>query len=265
MPIITLLTDFGLKDGYVGVMKGVIWSIAPQAQIADLSHEITPQNILQGALVLEHTSSYFPNGTIHLAVVDPGVGTLRRPVAAHMGKHIFVGPDNGLFSLVAARARSVAQPVHFYHLDQPQYWLPNISRVFHGRDIFAPTAAHLANGVALETLGTPIDDPVMLDPARPMPTLDGWLGQVIDTDAFGNLQTNLRSEHLAGLERLTVRLNHILIKGLVQAFGDRPSGELIALIDSAGYLSIAQVNGSAVQSLPAHVGDTVEIHGRPVA
>jgi S-adenosylmethionine hydrolase len=261
MPIITLLTDFGLRDGYVGAMKGVIWSIAPQAHIADLSHEITPQNILQGALVLERTTGYFPDNTVHIAVVDPGVGTQRRPIAAHLGNHTFVGPDNGLFSLVIARARSTQQPMEFVHLDQPQFRLANVSRVFHGRDIFAPVAAHLANGVPLQALGTLINDPVLLELSQPTPTPDGWLGQVTDMDAFGNLQTNLRQEHLADFERLSVKLHKVMIKGLVQAFGDRPAGEWVALIDSSGYLSISLVNGNAAQTLPASIGDAVEIRG----
>jgi S-adenosyl-L-methionine hydrolase (adenosine-forming) len=263
MPIITLLTDFGLKDGYVGVMKGVIWSISPAAQIADLSHAISPQNVLQGALVLERTAGYFPAGTIHIAVVDPGVGTARRPIAVRLGEHTFVGPDNGLFSLVIAKAQAAHLPVSMVHLDRPEFWLAQVSRVFHGRDIFAPTGAHLANGVPLGSLGTPITDPVRLALPRPQPTADGWVGNVIDIDAFGNLQTNLLAEHLQGLEQVTVQVNHAVIKGLSQTFGDRPAGELAALIDSSGYLSIAVVNGSAANDLPAAVGNTVKVHGRP--
>ena len=262
MPFITLLTDFGLKDGYVGAMKGVIWSIIPQAQIADLSHEIAPQNVMQAALVLERTAGYFPAGTVHIAVVDPGVGTPRRPLAARLGNHTFVGPDNGLFSLVMARAEAARSPIEIVHLDRPEYWLPEVSRVFHGRDIFAPVGAHLANGVPLQSVGAVIADPARLSISQPEPGPDGWRGTVIDIDAFGNLVTNVRQEHLAGLPRINIKIKNALIKGLSQTFGDRPAGELTALIDSSGYLSIAVVNGSAASRLPAVVGDIIEIHGR---
>lgn len=262
MPVITLLTDFGLKDGYVGVMKGVIWSIMPAAQIADLSHEIAPQNVMQGALVLERAAGYFPAGTVHIAVVDPGVGTPRRAIAVRLGNHTFVGPDNGLFSLVMAKAQADQLPVSMVHLDRPEFWLPRVSQVFHGRDIFAPVGAHLANGIPLQSVGSPIDDPVRLNIAQPQPAPDGWDGSVIDIDAFGNLQTNLRAEHLQGLERITIKVKNAMIKGLSQAFGDRPSGELAALIDSSGYLAIAVVNGSAASRLPAAVSDPIEVRGR---
>jgi S-adenosylmethionine hydrolase len=130
-------------------MKGVIWTIAPNVQIADISHAIRPQDVIQGALALARTAPYFPAGTIHVAVVDPGVGTQRRPLAMQLGEQYFVGPDNGLFSAVLARAKEQGHKITIVHLDQSQYWLPTVSRVFHGRDIFAPTAAHLARGVAL--------------------------------------------------------------------------------------------------------------------
>src|SRR4030042_2951302 len=141
MPVITLLTDFGIRDGYPGVMKGVIWKIAPDVQIADISHSIKPQNIQQGAIALARTASFFPAGTIHVAVVDPGVGTGRRPIGLHLGEHYFVGPDNGIFTLVLEHAESKQDFVAVVHLNQSNYWLPQISHVFHGRDIFAPVAA----------------------------------------------------------------------------------------------------------------------------
>jgi S-adenosylmethionine hydrolase len=264
MPLITLLTDFGLKDGYVGIMKGVIWSIIPMVQIADLSHEIAPQNVMQGALVLERAAGYFPAGTVHIAVVDPGVGTSRRAIAVRLGSHTFVGPDNGLFSLVMAKAQADQFPVSMVHLDRPEFWLKHVSQVFHGRDIFAPVGAHLANGVPLHSVGSRMDNPVHLSIAQPQPIPDGWVGQVIDIDAFGNLQTNLCAEHLQGLERISIKVNNAIIKGLSQAFGDRPSGDLAALIDSSGYLSIAVVNGNAAKRLLGGVGDTIEVRVRRV-
>src|SRR5512143_4065364 len=159
LPILTLTTDFGLKDGNVGVMKGVIWGICPAAQIADMSHMIQPQDVCEGALILDRAAPYFPKDTIHLVVVDPGVGTARRPMAARIGRWYYVGPDNGLITMLIGRARREGWSCEFVVLDKPRYWMPAVSHVFHGRDIFAPSAAHLASGVPLSELGTSIDDP----------------------------------------------------------------------------------------------------------
>src|SRR4030066_1927170 len=148
MTVITLLTDFGMRDGYPGVMKGVIWKIAPDVQIADISHSIKPQNITHGALALVRTSQFFPSGSIHVAVVDPGVGTQRRPLGLHLGEHYFIGPDNGLFTLVLQHAETSGYAIRVVHLDQRAYWLPEISRGFHGRVIFAPVALLLLGGFA---------------------------------------------------------------------------------------------------------------------
>src|SRR3990172_4981507 len=158
--IITLMTDFGMKDGFVGVMKGVIWGIAPEARIADLTHLISPQNIREGAVVLDRAAPYFPAGTIHVVVVDPGVGTARRPIAAQVGEQRYVGPDNGTLTVLLARAQRENWNVQIVELNQRQYWRDEISASFHGRDIFAPVAAHLAAGVPLPAVGSPISDPV---------------------------------------------------------------------------------------------------------
>lgn len=259
MQFITLLTDFGLKDGYVGAMKGVIWGIAPQAQIADITHLVGPQNVLEGALALGRAAPYFPAGTVHLAVVDPGVGTARRPIAAQLGKRFFVGPDNGLCTVLVDRARQAGDPVQFFHLDQPRFWLPEISNVFHGRDIFAPVAAHLVNGVQLEALGSPIDDPHLLLLPKPERTAQGWRGQVLWVDHFGNLSTNLTRQALAGMETAVVRIAGREIRGLVKTFGERGAGELVAMIDSSDALSICIVNGDAAAQLGVQPGQVVEI------
>ncbi|MBU4224345.1 MAG: SAM-dependent chlorinase/fluorinase, partial [Chloroflexi bacterium] len=177
MPIISLMTDFGLKDGNVGVMKGVIWGICPQAQIADLSHTIQPQNVPEAALILFRSAPYFPKDTIHVVVVDPGVGTARRPIAAQIGSQRYVCPDNGVLTMILERAEQEGWPVEIVHLDKPQYWLKEISHVFHGRDIFAPSAAHLAGGLPLRDLGTPIHDPVKLALPKPQRTENGWRGE----------------------------------------------------------------------------------------
>src|SRR5512143_3890050 len=222
MTVITLLTDFGILDGYPGVMKGVIWKIAPNVQIADISHTIRPQNILHGALALARTTRFFPPGTIHVAVVDPGVGTDRRPIGLRLGEHFFIGPDNGLFTMVLERAEEEHEPILAVVLDKRQYWLPEISHVFHGRDIFAPSAAHLAMGVALESLGTIIHDPIRLQIPRPEMIPGGGLrGQVMEIDTFGNLSTNIDQSHLHSLGEVSVLVAGKRIDGLVHTFGDR--------------------------------------------
>ena len=259
MSIITLTTDFGLKDGNVGVMKGVIWGIAPDAQIADISHTISPQNIREGALILARSIPYYPSGSIHVAVVDPGVGTQRRPIAARLGAQRFVGPDNGLITLLLERAERELWPVEIVHLDKPQYWLPEVSHVFHGRDIFAPAAGYLAAGVSLEMLGSPIDDPVRLQLPEPERTESGLRGEVIHIDHFGNISTNIRYEHLGEGLNVKVRLGGIEVHGLVKTFGERPAGEWVALYGSTGNLLVAVVNGSASQRLNTKVGDEVEV------
>jgi S-adenosylmethionine hydrolase len=259
MTVITLTTDFGSGDYEAGVLKGVIWKIAPTVNIADLSHEINPHDILEAALLLWRATPYFPDGTIHVAVIDPGVGTSRRGLAAQIGSQYFVGPDNGLFTLVASRARASQDIISFVHLDQPEYWLPEISPVFHGRDVFAAVAAHLGTGLPLDSLGKAIYDPIQLEIPEPVRTQTGWLGQVIHIDHFGNLSTNLNASHVINIKEVIITIEGKHIAGLASTFGERPVGTLITLLDSSGSLTISVVNGSAAQLLNAHQGDTVEI------
>ena len=259
MSIITLMTDFGLKDGNVGVMKGVIWKIAPEVQIADLSHLIQPQDVHEAALILSRSAPFFPPGTVHLAVVDPGVGTARRPLAGRLGEQFYVLPDNGLITLLLERAEAASDTVEFVHLDQSQYWLSRVSHVFHGRDIFAPCAAHLANGAFLQELGTPIHDLLRLKFPTPIRTSEGLQGEVIHIDHFGNLSTSIRRQHLGEPARVRVHLGGVEINGLVRTFGERSSGELVALYGSTDYLIVSVVNGSAAQKLGVRVGDPVEV------
>jgi hypothetical protein len=257
--MITLMTDFGMKDGNVGVMKGVIWGIAPGIPIADLSHLISPQNIPEAALVLARSAPYFPAGTVHVVVVDPGVGTARHPIAARLGEQFYVGPDNGTLTVWLEQVEKSGWMVQVVVLDQPGYWLPQVSHVFHGRDIFAPCAAHLANGTALEDLGTPIASPLRL--SLPQPTRRGNVlrGEVIHIDHFGNVSTNIRAEHLGEPQEVRLRLSGAEIHGLVRTFGERPPGELVALYGSTGSLIVSVVNGSAAQRLRVRVGDPVEV------
>ncbi|HLO31952.1 MAG TPA: SAM-dependent chlorinase/fluorinase [Anaerolineales bacterium] len=263
MPVITLTTDFGIKDGTVGVMKGVIWGICPSAQISDLSHMISAQNIREAALIFARSVPYFPKDSVHVVVVDPGVGTKRRPMAAKIGEWFFVGPDNGIITILLERAEQQGWQTEFVELDRPQYWLQDISHVFHGRDIFSPVAAHLANGEPLGELGSPFKDPVRLELPRPEKTEHGWQGEVIHIDHFGNVSTNIRIEHLGdilrGKENINVRLKGREINGMVNTFGERPAGDLIALMGSTGYLGIAVVNSNAAEMLDVKVGDTVEV------
>lgn len=263
MAVISLMTDFGIKDGNVGVMKGVIWSIAPNAQISDLSHMIAPQNVREAALILARSAPYFPENSIHVVVVDPGVGTTRRPLAAKIGTQYYIGPDNGTITLLLEQAVKEGWPVECVHLDQPEYWLPRVSYVFHGRDIFAPVAAHISSGIPLKSLGTPITDPIRLDLPRPEKTVNGWKGEIIHIDHFGNVASNIRVETLGeavnNMDRLTVRLAGVEIKGLVNTFGERPVGELVALLGSTGNLIVSVVNGSAAGRLDVKIGDMFEV------
>ena len=259
LKIITLLTDFGLRDGYHGVLKGVIWGILPDAQIADISHEIAHQDVFEGAQVLARSAFFFPPGTVHVGVVDPGVGTQRRPIALRLGEYTFVGPDNGLFTRVLEKAESQGWPVEYVHLNRPRYWLPEVCNVFHGRDIFAPVAAHLASGVPLRDLGSPISDPVRLDIPRPARTPQGWSGRVVWVDIFGNLTTNLSKNDLAGSTVEKICIGGKEIYGTVRAFGDRAPGELVALIDSNDQLSVCMVGGSAARLLGGTIGMELQV------
>lgn len=263
MPVISLMTDFGIKDGTAGVMKGVIWGICPSAQISDLSHMIQPQNIREASFILARSVPYFPKGSIHMVVVDPGVGTKRRPMAAQIGEWFYVGPDNGTLTGWLERAKFSGWGIEFVELNRIKYWLPSVSFVFHGRDIFSPVAAHMANGVPLSELGSPFTDPVLLHNPQPERTRDGWSGEVIHIDHFGNISSNIRVEHLevhlGNKGGITVRMNGIEISGLVNTFGERESGDVIALLGSTGYLGIAVVNGNAAARLGVKIGDKIHV------
>lgn len=258
MKIITLLTDFGITDGYSAVMKGIILQICPDAILVDITHSVSPQNILEGSLVLSRSYSYFEPGTIHLAVVDPGVGTGRRPLALRIGDFYFVGPDNGLFTLPLIKAEKEHRPVEIIYLDKPAFWRKSVSPVFHGRDIFAPVAAHLGNGIPLSNLGTRIYDPVRLSIPIPKPAASGWVGHVIGQDHFGNISTNIDAEILLG-KKISIQGKGFSIPHLSQTFGDGHPGELISLIDSSNMLSLSVVSGSAVELLKCQPGDPFTI------
>lgn len=258
MHLITLTTDFGLKDGNVGVMKGVIFGIAPESQIVDLTHHITPQNIAECALILGRSTPYFPANSIHIAVVDPGVGTVRRPIAGQIGDQYFVGPDNGIFTLLFERAEQENLSMEWVHLDQTRYWLPSISHVFHGRDIFAPSGAYLARGVSLYEMGTPIQDMVRITLPKPALTPSGLQGEVIHIDHFGNISTSIRREHLE-TRNITVQIAGVEINGMVNTFGEAQPGSLVVLFGSTDSLLVCKVNGNAAAQLGAKIGDPVKL------
>jgi S-adenosylmethionine hydrolase len=252
---ITLMTDFGIKDGNVGVMKGVILGIAPNAQIVDLSHTISPQNVGEAALVLARSAPYFPPGTIHVVVVDPGVGTARRHIAARLGEQFYVCPDNGILTLLLERAETEGWRVEIVHTKNPNL----VSSAMYS------TGGHLRRSpptwqtACLQALDD-FHDPVRLSLPRPQRTSSGWRGEVIHIDHFGNISTNLRVEHLGEPpQSIEVYLCGVKIQGMVRTFGERPAGELVALYGSTGNLIVSVVNGNAAQRLNAKVGDTVEV------
>lgn len=265
MSIITLTTDFGLADGYVGTMKGVILGIAPTATIVDISHDIPPpspqdwgvRGVREAAYTLYTTYPYFPQGTIHVVVVDPGVGSERQAIALRTPQAIFVAPDNGVLSYVLVRER-VEEIVH---LTNPHYHLSPVSRTFHGRDIFAPAAAHLARGIPLAELGEPLMEIIAFPLPRPQVRPDETIvGQVIHIDRFGNLITSIMATDLADsypLREAVVEIKGQSIRGIVNTYAEVAPGKLLALIGSSDHLEISVSGGSASRTLQAKVGDEV--------
>lgn len=259
MKPVVLLTDFGTKDGHVGVMKGVILRIAPTTPIIDLSHGIQPQNIGEAALILSRNYHYFPDGSIFIAVIDPGVGTARRPICAQIGEYWFVLPDNGIITPILDEAQKNSKPVTIIHLTEPSFWNDHVSPVFHGRDIFAPVAAHLATGRTLSEMGAQIQDPVRFYLKRPHATGGKLVGEIIHIDHFGNISTNIRTEDLGETKRVQLNYRNHEIAGLYHTFGDAEIGSLIAFIGSTGSLIIGKVNGNAAHFLSASYGDPIEV------
>ncbi len=260
--IITLLTDFGTEDTYVGVMKGVIASICPSALVVDLTHEVPPQDVATGAFLLDVSVDYFPQDTVHVAVVDPGVGTARKPVAIRTEQAYYVGPDNGIFTLVLQRHRMRRAVC----LDNPQYHLPEKSTTFHGRDVFAPVAAHLACGVPFEQLGTPVSSLQRLPLPRVRVDWHGIRATVVHIDRFGNAITNLtRSDYEAWCRRWDVKENLARVEcagvrlSICQTYGEVPDGQPLALFGSSKRLEVAVNRGNAAQVFRLKRGDTIRV------
>jgi S-adenosylmethionine hydrolase len=259
-PLITLTTDFGPGSPYIAQMKGVILSICRDVDLIDITHAIGPQNIREGAVVLADTTPRFPPGTIHVAVVDPGVGTVRRLIYAEIGEHRYLAPDNGLLSLLIRRE----SPRLVVALENRAYWLPQVSRTFHGRDILAPVAAHLALGLDPSQLGPTIEVCTVLDSAAPAKSASSVRGEVLYVDSFGNLITNITAgdlSELGDMARLTFRCTGREIHGLTPTYGAVDSGALLALFDSQGRLEIAVCQGHAARELDAREGTEVVAFG----
>ena len=252
--IVTLTTDFGHRSGYLGSLRGVLLSGSASPRLADISHEVAPFDIMEGAITLRAAAPHFPPGTVHLAVVDPGVGGKRRPIIVQTERHFFVGPDNGLFTPFLLDAPIIAIDVSRVSAVEP-------SPTFHGRDLFALVAARLAGGERPEDFGSPIMDPVRLDWPAPSGLADGWGGIILHLDRFGNAVSNLPASLLSG------RPHRVSFSGrpdipLVKTYAEASRGEVVALAGSSGLVEVAVVEGSAARVLGLAVGSPIMLHPR---
>jgi S-adenosylmethionine hydrolase len=255
MPIITLLTDFGLADHFVGVVKGVILGICPEARMVDITHAVTPFEIAEAGFLLAQSWRYFPKGTIHMAVVDPGVGSSRRAILAEAGGHFFVAPDNGLLSLVFAEEEHRVREI-----TARRYFREPVSQTFHGRDVFAPVAAHLAAGVALAKFGKRIEDATRFPFAGPVRTARrNWTGSIVQIDRFGNLITNFKTAEFGPRQPFELMAGLSTVSRIEANYEAAGMGELFAIAGSSGYFEIAVGQGSAARVLGCGVGAPVEL------
>jgi hypothetical protein len=264
MPVISILSDFGINDEYVGVMKGVMLSICPSVSIVDITHQIDPQDIHQAAYLVPSYYHFFPEGTVHIVVVDPGVGTRRGILAVKHREHFFIAPDNGVLTLLLNAEKSD----RIIHVDNPAYFLEPLSSTFHGRDIFAALGAHLSCGTRLDALGSSInvEDTVRLKDLRCRISQAGELiGKIVSIDRFGNLITNIDSISLAAfcktgaLRRPQINIGSFVISELSNTYSDAAPSAPLALIGSRNYLEIAVNRGSAKKKLQASKGDPVRL------
>ena len=257
VPLITFTTDFGLSDYYAGVMKGVILGICPAARIVDITHECRPYEVSEAAFAVGQAYVYFPARTVHVVVVDPGVGTARRPIVIEAAGQFFVGPDNGVFAFVLSAEKHKVRAV-----TNAKYFLQPVSRTFHGRDVFAPVAAHLANRVSPAKMGKPIDDYLRPHSLKPERTARrGWTGSVLKVDRFGNLITSFHASEfpraLEGAFEMTVGLQSVnRLAANYQQFGP---GAVFAIVGSSGYLEISAGQGSAAKVLGVAAGAPIEL------
>lgn len=249
-PILTLTTDFGASDHYVGAMKGVILGICPQAQIVDICHEVTPYEIAEGAYVIAQAYECFPKNTVHVVVVDPGVGTARRPILVEAAGQFFIGPDNGVLSMVYSRQKHKVRLIA-----NESYFRKPVSATFHGRDIFAPVAAHLAAGIAPARMGRLVQDYLQPDFLKPQRT-----GRILKIDRFGNIVTNLVAQ--AASPAFAVTIGRRKISKLVGTYAEGRPGELVLIVGSSGYLEVSVNQGSAADQIGCKPGAPVRLLGR---
>jgi len=252
-PILTLTTDFGLADHYVGVMKGVILGICPQAQLVDISHQAGRFAIEEGAYLIAQAYRYFPKKTVHVVVVDPGVGSARRPILMEAAGQYFVAPDNGVLARIYAREKHKVRLI-----SNQRYFRHPVSRTFHGRDIFAPVAAHLAAGVAPARMGKSIAD--YLRPPFEKPRQTGprtWVGRILKIDRFGNVVTNFHADEFPGVEELTI--GRAKARRLLGSYAEAQPGELFVIVGSAGYLEVSMNQGSAAEKMGCESGAACRI------
>ncbi len=256
--VISIITDFGEKDGWVGTMKGVILGINPEARIVDISHQITPGDILEASLVLQASFPFFPQGTVHLCVVDPGVGSTRRAIVVATSGYTFVGPDNGLFTPIYQRGDFRAIEI----TNRDLFYSPQPSETFHGRDIFAPVAAHLSRGLAMEKVGPQIEDLIKIELPSPLVGPREIRGEVIHIDRFGNLITNISKEFFEKKIQnslFELRIRERVLKSLSRSYADAPQGELLAHWGSWDHLELSVNQGSAQILLSATRGTKLTI------
>ena len=256
-PILTLTTDFGVSDHFVGVMKGVILSICPRAQVVDISHGVTPFEIAEGAYLIAQAYPYFPKKTVHVVVVDPGVGTARRPILLEAAGQYFVAPDNGVLSMVYGKEKAKVRLIA-----SEKYFLQPVSRTFHGRDIFSPVAAHLAAGVPPARMGKLIDD--YLRPGFQTPQRAGkrtWIGRILKIDRFGNIVTSFHVNEFPDLDRkdfsLAIGPRHITV--MAHNYAQCGPGELFLICGSTGYLEASVSQGSAAKLIGCETGAPAEL------
>lgn len=257
-PIITLTTDFGLDDSYVGIMKGVILSRAPDVRMIDLTHQISPQDIQTAALTLQHAYPFFPKGCVHLVVVDPGVGSDRRIISLENDGHFFIGPDNGVLSPYFKSCTALHQ------VTNKDLFLKEVSNTFHGRDIMAPVAASLATGLPINEVGPLIETEQCVRLELPTATISeqSISGSIIHIDHFGNLRSSITEEdlkHVRDRKELQVSIGFHTISGLSDSYADVKQYKPLAIIDSQGYLEVAVKNGSGAEKFNAKVGDRLVV------
>lgn len=257
-PIITLLTDFGLKDPYVASMKGVILSINPECTLVDITHQVSPYDIKEGAFILAQAYSTFPKGTIHLSVVDPGVGSPRKPILFVTKNYFFIGPDNGLFTFALKREKLKK----VIALGKMEFFLPEVSPTFHGRDLFAPVAAHLSFGIAPESFGRVIKSWNEISFPEPVLRQEKLIGEVVHIDTFGNLVCNIDYKNLLKFSKsrpFVIKIGKRTMRGLKKGYWEGRKDEPMALIGSGGFLEISVREGNAQRLLKAKKGDPIKI------